>query len=134
MRTYSELSQLETLDDRFTYLSLLGDVGAVTFGFDRWVNQRFYGSREWKDVRNYVIIRDGGNDMGVQDFPVIGIPHVHHMNPITLEDIEHMTDNLIDPEYLVCVSHRTHNAIHYGDERLLPQLPVARYSGDTQLW
>jgi hypothetical protein len=100
----------------------------------RWINQGFYRSREWKNVRNYVILRDEGNDMGVFDFPVSGAPHIHHMNPLTIEDIELVTDNLLDPEYLVCVSQRTHNAIHYGDRSHLPQLPVARAAGDTRLW
>lgn len=134
MRTYSELSLLDTLDDRFDYLSLDGEVGYATFGYDRWANQGFYRSREWKQVRNYVIVRDEGNDMGVFDFPVAGSPHIHHMNPITLEDIEYATDNLFNPEYLICVSKRTHNAIHFGDRTHLPRVPVERSAGDTRLW
>lgn len=134
MRTYHELSQLDSLDDRFDYLALDGDVGYSTFGYDRWVNQNFYRSKEWRSVRNFVIVRDGGNDMGVFDFPVRGAPQIHHMNPLTLEDIEDATDNLLDPEFLVCVSHRTHNAIHYGDRTHLPRGPIVREAGDTRLW
>jgi hypothetical protein len=111
-----------------------GEVGYATFGSARWVNQGFYRSKEWRDVRNFVIVRDEGNDMGIFDFPVSGSPHIHHMNPVTLEDIEYATDNLLNPEYLVCVSQRTHNAIHYGDHSLLPRVPVARSAGDTRLW
>jgi hypothetical protein len=134
MRTYDELSKLETLEERFDYLVLDGEVGYSTFGFDRWVNQGFYRSREWRNIRNFVIVRDDGNDLGVLDFPVKGPPHIHHMNPLTLEDIEEATDNLINPDYLICVSQRTHNAIHYGNRSNLPQIPVARSSGDTLLW
>lgn len=134
MRTYTNLSQLESLEDRFEYLVLDGEVGYATFGYDRWANQGFYKSREWKQIRSFVITRDGGNDMGVYDFPVTGPPHIHHMNPLTLEDIEEATDNLFNPEYLVCVSQRTHNAIHYGDRSHLPQAVVSRSAGDTKLW
>lgn len=134
MRTYTDLSQLESLEDRFEYLVLDGEVGYATFGYDRWANQGFYKSREWKQIRSYVITRDEGNDMGVFDFPVAGPPHIHHMNPLTLEDIEEATDNLFNPEYLVCVSQRTHNAIHYGDRSHLPQAVIARSAGDTKLW
>ena len=134
MRTYSELSELKTLDDRFDYLSLDGEVGYATFGYDRWVNQSFYRSREWRDIRNYVILRDEANEMGLYDYPVSGPPQIHHMNPITLEDIEFATDNLINPEYLICVSRRTHNAIHFGDKSQLVRVPVARSVGDTSLW
>jgi hypothetical protein len=98
------------------------------------MNQSFYKSREWRSARNFVIVRDNGNDMGIEDFPVRGAPHIHHMNPVTIEDIELMTDNLLDPEYLVCVSQRTHNAIHYGNQSQLPQLLVDREFGDTRLW
>jgi len=134
MRTYSEFSKLETLDDRFDYLALSASVGEATFGYDRWLNQSFYRSKEWREVRNYVIIRDDGNDMGVFGLPIAGAPHIHHMNPITLEDIENETANLLDPEFLICVSKRTHNAIHFGDHSLLPHIPVDRVAGDTRLW
>jgi hypothetical protein len=122
------------MEDRFDYLALDGEVGYATFGYNRWANQGFYRSREWKQARSFVIARDEGNDMGVFDFPVAGSPQVHHLNPITLEDIEFATDNLFNPEYLVCVSQRTHNAIHFGDRTHLPQAPIVRSSGDTRLW
>lgn len=134
MRTYSGLSLLETLDERFDYLNLDSEVGYATFGFDRWANQTFYHSREWKEARSFVITRDEGNDMGLQDYPISGSPQVHHLNPITLEDIEFATDNLFDPEFLISVSKRTHNAIHFGDASQLLRLPVQRASGDTRLW
>lgn len=134
MRTYDELSRFDSLDDRFEYLVLNGDVGHTTFGYDRWVNQAFYRSKEWRTIRNFVIVRDGGNDMGVFDFPVRGAPQIHHMNPLTLEDIEDATENLLNPDFLICVSHQTHNAIHYGDRSHLPRVPVARMAGDTRLW
>lgn len=134
MRTYSDLSRLTTLDDRFDYLSLNSEVGYATFGYDRWANQGFYRSREWKLARNYVIVRDAGHDMGLPDYPIGGPPQVHHMNPITFEDIEGATDNLLDPEFLVSVSLRTHNAIHFGDSSQLMRVPLDRAAGDTHLW
>lgn len=134
MKTYSELCMLDTIDERFDYLSLRGSIGYSTFGYDRWLNQSFYRSREWRDVRNYVIVRDDSNDMGLHDYPVRGFPQIHHINPITAYDIEHATHNLFDPENLICVSHVTHNAIHYGDKSKLLRIPVARSSGDTRLW
>lgn len=134
MRTYSELSTLETIDERFNYLSLQSDVGQATFGYDRWVNQTFYRSKEWRDIRNFVIVRDEGNDMGIFGLLIPGSPHIHHMNPVTLEDIENLTDNLLDPEYLISVSRRTHNAIHFGDDTQLPRDPIVRAPGDTSLW
>jgi len=134
LRTYSKLSKLDTLDDRFDYLVLGGEVGQSTFGYSRWVNQGFYKSKDWRDARNFVIVRDEGHDMGLLDYPFSGPPQIHHMNPLTIEDFEYATDNLLDPEYLICVSHHTHNAIHFGDRSLLPQDPVVREAGDTRLW
>lgn len=134
MRTYSDLSVLETLDERFEYLNLDSEVGYATFGFDRWANQTFYHSREWKQARSFVVARDEGNDMGLPDYPISGPPHIHHLNPITLEDIEFATDNLFDPEYLITVSRRTHNAIHFGDASQLLRVPIERTAGDTRLW
>jgi hypothetical protein len=134
LRTYTELSKIETLGDRFDYLSLGGEVGATTFGYDRWLNQSFYRSREWRDIRDFVIVRDDGNDMGLFDYPIVGAPHIHHINPITLEDIEYETGTLLDPENLISVSHRTHNAIHYGSRSNLREVPIARAQGDTRLW
>lgn len=133
-RTYSELELLETLEDRFEYLVLRGRVGEDTFGFDRWINQQFYRSREWKQIRHYVIARDDGFDLGSFDVPIVGAPHIHHMNPLTVRDIENATDNLLNPEFLISTSLRTHNAIHYGDKSLLPRPFVERSPGDTRLW
>jgi len=136
IRRYSELRRLETFEDRFDYLELKGIVGENTFGFDRWLNQRFYQSNEWAQVRNHVIIRDRGCDLGIPGHEIYAERDllVHHMNPITLDDIKHGSEDLIDPEYLVLTSLNTHNAIHYGGKSLLPQGHVDRKSGDTTLW
>lgn len=134
MRTYSELIKYNTFEDRFNYLKLDGVIGEDTFGFDRWLNQHFYNSKEWKSIRDFVIIRDGGCDMAMDGYEIGGKVYVHHMNPITQSDIVHTTDALINPEYLVCVSHNTHNAIHYGDISILATDPVERRPGDTCLW
>lgn len=134
IRTYSDLRRLRTLEERFDYLSLGGSIGESTFGFDRWINQQFYRSREWRQVRDIVIVRDEGFDLGVYDTPIRGNPQIHHMNPLTLEDIEEATENLLDPEFLICTSQRTHNGIHFGDKSLLPQPFVERRPGDTVLW
>ena len=133
-RTYSELSQLETFLERYRYLELKGFLGAMTFGFDRWVNQGFYHSSEWRSVRNQVIVRDNGCDLGVEGYEIHHGLLVHHMNPVSLKDIEHGEDWIIDPNFLITTSLQTHNAIHYGDESLLPRGPVVRKSGDTTLW
>lgn len=134
MKTYTEMREYDTFVDRFRYLKLGGRVGFETFGHDRWINQKFYDSVEWKQTRNHVIARDLGMDLGASDNPIRGPILVHHMNPIQLRDISDATDNLLDPEYLISVSHTTHNAIHYGDEGLLPQPYVERRPGDTKLW
>jgi hypothetical protein len=134
VRTYHELSQLETFEDRYDYLKLSGKPGARTFGFDRWINQRFYKSREWKRVKNYVITRDNGCDLGVIGYEIYSGLLVHHMNPISVEDVKHGIEWILDPNFLITTSHQTHNAIHYGDERLLPRGPVKREAGDTTLW
>lgn len=134
IRTYSELSRLTTLQDRFAYLRLDQQLGVTTFGFDRWMNQMFYRSREWRQIRNDVLARDYGFDLGDPDTPIRGVPLVHHMNPITVEDIEEGTENLLDPEYLISTALRTHNAIHFGDEEQLPRPFVERSPGDTKLW
>ena len=133
-KCYSDLIKIPDLTDRFNYLKLSGLVGAKTFGFDRIFNQRFYKSEDWKRIRAIVIDRDQGNDMAHPDFPIAGKIIIHHMNPVSLEDIELATDILLDPEYLVCVSHMTHNAIHYGDENLLPKPVIERKPGDTCPW
>lgn len=134
IRTYSALSKLETFKDRYKYLQLNGNVGEETFGFDRYINQRFYRSREWKRVRDEVIIRDNGCDLGVEGYDIVGKIYIHHMNPILLQDFEHQSDYLLNPEYLICTTFETHNAIHYGDETLLVQLPIERTKNDTCLW
>lgn len=133
-RTYSELSRYNTFESRFRYLSLRGEVGSETFGYDRWMNQDFYTSREWKLVRRDVIARDLGCDLGVPGYEIYDRVYVHHMNPMTPEEIKHGEDRILDPEFLITVTHKTHNAIHYGDERLLPAPIVIRRPGDTKLW
>lgn len=133
-RSYSELIRLGSLEERFRYLRLGGRVGEDTFGFDRWVNQRFYASQEWKRVRTLVITRDQGCDLGVLDYPIQGRILIHHMNPMTQRDIRQRADMILDPENLICASHNTHNAIHYGDSSLLPVVPIERRPGDTKLW
>lgn len=135
MKTYSELISLRTFEDRFNYLKLNGQVGRETFGFDRIYNQKFYRSKEWKDIRNYVITRDLGCDLGIQDREIQGRIMVHHMNPISLEDIQHSSYYLLNPEFLITVSPKTHDAIHYSDESiLLPSMVIERKPGDTKLW
>ena len=134
IRSYRELRRLGTFIDRFEYLSLKGNVGESTFGFDRWINQRFYRSYEWKRVRNYVIVRDNGCDLGIEGHEIHTDLLVHHMNPVSLDDIRHGEEWILDPNYLITTSLATHNAIHYGDEKLLPKGPIVRQPGDTKLW
>lgn len=134
MKTYSELLKFPSFEDRFNYLALNGGVGEETFGFDRWLNQRFYKSDEWRSIRDFVIIRDGGCDLAMDGYEIFDKIIVHHMNPIGQSDIIHSSDFLINPEYLVCVSHTTHNAIHYGDASLLMTAPIERRPGDTCPW
>ena len=124
IRTYSELIRLPTFEERFRYLKLDGLVGKDTFGFDRYLNQEFYRSKEWKEVRDFVIVRDNGCDLGMDGYEIVGRIYIHHMNPITVNDIVHSSDFLLNPDYLICVSHNTHNAVHYGDEDLLVTAPV----------
>ena len=132
--SYTELQPLDTFVDRFEYLKLPGEIGVQTFGSDRYLNQRFYRSREWKQTRDQVIIRDNGRDLGVPGFEIFGDLLVHHINPIQVQDLRDFNPDVLNPEYLICVSRRTHNAIHFGDIRQLPQLPVSRTAGDTKLW
>lgn len=134
IRTYSELIRLPTFEERFRYLKLDGLVGKDTFGFDRYLNQEFYRSKEWKEVRDFVIVRDNGCDLGMDGYEIVGRIYIHHMNPITVNDIVHSSDFLLNPDYLVCVSHNTHNAVHYGDENLLVTAPVERRKNDTCPW
>lgn len=134
IKTYSELIQIPTFEERFRYLQLKGRVGEDTFGFDRYLNQKFYRSAEWRRVRDQVIFRDNGCDLGIEGREIYGKVLIHHMNPITEKDIIYMTDALMNPEYLICVTHETHNAIHYSDEKLLMKEPVVRFKNDTCPW
>lgn len=135
IKSYGELSQLETFEERFEYLRLDGIVGKDTFGFDRIFNQKFYRSEEWKQVRDFVIVRDNGCDLGIEGHEIFGNRIIiHHMNPISIDDIRHSTRNLLDPEYLITTIHRTHNAIHYGDEDQLIKAPIERVRNDTCPW
>ena len=134
IRTYSELILLPTFEERFEYLRLDGKVGEDTFGFDRYLNQLFYRSQEWRKIRDYVIVRDNACDLGVEGCDIYSKVLIHHMNPITARDIEKRTDLLLEPEYLICTTHNTHNAIHYGDENLIIKAPIARTKNDTCPW
>ena len=134
IRTYSELSKLKTFEERYQYLRLNGAVGKETFGFDRYLNQFFYRSQKWKTVRDKVIIRDNGCDLGIEDYDIHGRILIHHMNPITLQDLETGSEFLLDPEFLISTTHNTHNAIHYGDESLLITAPIERCKNDTCPW
>lgn len=135
IRTYSELITLPTYIERFNYLKLGGKVGADTFGFDRYLNQKFYHQDpRWRSARDKVIIRDNGCDLGMEGYEIQGRIIVHHMNPITMDDITNKRDWIYDPEFLICTVHNTHNAIHYGDENLLFKGPVVRTPNDTCPW
>lgn len=135
IRTYTELSRLKTFEERFQYLKLNGVVGKETFGFDRFINQNFYHkSREWKTIRDYVIVRDNGCDLGVEGHEIDQRILIHHMNPILLEDIVNQSEFLLNPEYLISTILWTHNAIHYGDENLLIKAPIERRKNDTCPW
>lgn len=134
IRTYSELIELPTFEERYKYLALSGDVGAATFGHDRYLNQELYRSRQWQQIRFHVISRDEGNDLAVEGFEIHSRLVVHHMNPMTVRDIVDGESSILDPEFLITTTHQTHNAIHYGDERQLPRPLVERKSGDTRLW
>ena len=134
IRTYSELITLPTFEERFRYLKLGGKVGEDTFGFDRYLNQVFYRSAKWKEIRDYVIIRDNGCDLGMEGHEIHQRILVHHMNPITKEDILRESGFLLDPEYMICTIKNTHDAIHYGDESLLITAPIERRKNDTCPW
>ena len=133
-RTYSELSSLQSFKERFDYLQLDGEVGKETFGFERYLNQKFYHSQEWRRVRDFVILRDNGCDLGIEGYDIFNRAVIHHMNPILTDDIIHCTDILLNPEYLITTTHDTHNAIHYGDESLLQKPLIERRPGDTCPW
>lgn len=134
IRTYSELVELKTFEDRFEYLSLRGEVGCETFGFNRWINQRFYTSRQWRSLRRDVIMRDESCDLGIEGYEIHSRLIVHHMNPLEESDIIYGTRNALDLEFLICTTHDTHNAIHFGDANLLTKPYVPRKPGDTKLW
>lgn len=134
IKTYSELLKLPTWDERFKYLKLDASVGNETFGQNRFLNQDFYHSVEWRRLRDYIILRDNGCDLAVEGMQIYGKIYIHHMNPIVEKDIIHQTDFLINPEHLICVSHNTHNLIHYGIEDLVNNDWSPRSEGDTCLW
>ena len=133
-RSYSELKKLETFEERYAYLRLNGKVGRASFGFDRYLNQVLYNSPKWRAVRDVVILRDNGCDLGVKTYEINDTIFVHHMNALTIEDIEQNHDSIFDPEFLICTSMRTHQAVHYSDESLLPKPPVERQKNDTSPW
>lgn len=135
LKSYRDIHSLETFEDRFKYLKLHGTIGSDTFGFDRFLNQKFYRSSEWKRIRDQVILRDNGCDLGILDRPIYGRIIIHHMNPITSKDLLDLDDYVLDPNYLICVSHDTHNALHYGDELYLTrnEIPI-RTKNDTSPW
>lgn len=143
VRRYSDLITFSTFEERYDYLRLFGKVGEDTFGFERYLNQTFYRSDKWKEIRREVILRDNACDLGMADRPILGLSEldrrynfvvIHHMNPITKDDIIEMSPFLVDPQYLICCTDRTHRAIHYGNEELLIKDPVVRYPNDTTLW
>lgn len=135
IKTYSELITLPTFEERYRYLRLDGEIGKETFGFDRWLNQVFYASKEWKAFRRSIIVRDMGCDLGIEDRGISGAIMIHHMNPISLDDIlNRRIDVLMNPENSICTSLNTHNAIHYGDESLLIIAPIERRRNDTCPW
>lgn len=133
-RSYRELSRLSTFEERYRYLRLQGKVGKDTFGFDRYLNQALYSSSEWKRFRREILIRDDGCDLGMPDRLIQGKVLIHHINPLTIEDIEKRSPVIFDPNNVICVSHMTHQAIHYGDESLLPKDPIIRRPGDHCPW
>ena len=134
IKRYSELMLLPTFEERYKYLQLNGVIGDETFGFDRYINQKFYRSQEWKQIRDYVIVRDNGCDLGIEGHEIRGKILIHHMNPIGIKDIQQVNKFLLDPEYLITTMLSTHNAIHYGDESLLVKDPIERSKNDTCPW
>lgn len=134
IRTYSELVKLKTFEERFEYLKLTGVVGKETFGSDRWINQILYKSQEWKELRRFVILRDNGCNLGVEGYELYGTIIVHHMNPITIDDIVNRSKYVFDPEYLISTNDTTHNSIHYGNETKPEVTPIERTLNDTCPW
>lgn len=135
LRTYTELSTLNTFDERFDYLKLNSKIGIATFGYDRYLNQILYTSPDWKKLRDKILIRDNGNDLGLEGYPIYGKAVIHHINPITLDDVLEHSPDVFDPEFLICVSHKTHNAIHYGNDDYKRTMNVVeRRPNDTIPW
>ena len=134
IKCYSELKKLKTFNERFNYLKLDGVIGEETFGYDRILNQVLYKSKKWREVRNEVLVRDNGNDLGVEGYQISGKAIIHHMNPITVDDVLNEREWIYDPEYLITVSNTTHNAIHYSSGDILPKDPIERNKNDTCLW
>lgn len=134
IRSYSELMRLQTFEDRYRYLVLRGKVGDTTFGFDRYINQMFYRSQQWRTLRNHVIVRDKGSDLGIDGFEIYDRLYIHHLNPMKVADIRNGDTSILDPEFLITTTHTTHNAIHYGDQGHVPRQLVERTPGDTRLW
>lgn len=134
IKSYSDLRRIHSFEERFEYLKLSGVVGRSTFGFDRYVNQKFYTSYEWKSARQTVILRDEGCDLGIHGYEIHGNLLIHHMNPISVDDIIHGEEWIFDPEYLITTTHNTHNAIHFGNQNLLPKVVTTRSPRDTNLW
>lgn len=134
IRTYSELIKLNTFEERYKYLALGGRVGDMTFGYDRWINQKFYTSTQWRRLRSYIIVRDNNCDLGVEGFDIPERLYIHHLNPMTVDDIREGDESILDPEFLITTTLLTHNAIHYGDTRVAVRSVVERKPGDTKLW
>ena len=134
-RTYTELSKLKTFDERFKYLMLKGKIGIESFGYDRYLNQIFYKSPQWKKLRNQIILRDNGSDLGLAEYPILGRIIIHHLNPISIDDVLDSNPDVFNPEYLICTAHKTHNAIHYGMEDYIREYKVVeRRPNDTIPW
>lgn len=134
IRSYKELRSIMTFEERYDYLALRGEVGVSTFGFDRWINQAFYHSTQWRNVRSHVIARDLGCDLGIEGYEIHERIYIHHMNPVVVDDLLLGDAKVFDPDLLIVTSQRTHNAIHYGDKSLLPKQYVPRQPNDTKLW
>lgn len=134
IKTYSELIKLKTFEERYKYLQLGGAVGKDTFGYDRYLNQQFYKTTEWRRLRDELIVRDNGCDLAMSGYELYGRIYLHHMNPVSKDDVLNRTEYLTNPEYLICTSFNTHNAIHYGDESLLVTVPIERSANDTCPW
>jgi hypothetical protein len=134
IKTYSELQFFKTFEERFEYLSFRGSIGIATFGFDRYLNQDFYNSRVWRSLRDKIIIRDNACDLGIPGRDIFDSIRIHHMNPMTVEDVENGNPAILNPEFLICTSINTHNMIHFGSSKNLTRLPIERRKGDTKLW